>query len=147
MKQFLSLPLTLLGLAFSTTSAFAQDSSTEIHSAEVSPVGLVIGLVIVILMFAGLWKMFSKAGEPGWAAIVPIYNLIVMLKIAGKPLWWIILLIIPIVSLVVGIMVAVSLARAFGKGGGFAVGMIFLPFIFYPILGFGSATYVGPKTV
>ncbi|EDY15766.1 hypothetical protein CfE428DRAFT_6712 [Chthoniobacter flavus Ellin428] len=147
MKQFLSLPITLLGLVFSAASAVAQDSTTEIHTAESSPLSGVIILVLAVLMIAGLWKMFTKAGEPGWAAIIPIYNLIVMLKIAGKPLWWIILLIIPIVSLVVGIMVAVSLARAFGKGGGFAVGMIFLPFIFYPILGFGSATYVGPKTV
>jgi ABC-type sulfate transport system permease subunit len=145
MKQLLSLPITMLGLVFTTASAFAQDSDRQIH-AEGSPLGGFVGLIIAIVVIAGIWKMFSKAGEHGWAAIVPIYNAIVMLKVAGKPLWWIILLIIPFVNIIVGIIVAIAIAKAFGKGGGFAVGLIFLPFIFYPILGFGSAAYVGPKT-
>ena len=103
-----------------------------------------IVLVIAVFFIAVIWKLFTKAGEPGWAAIVPIYNIIVMLKIAGKPVWWIILLIIPIVSIVVSILMVIGIGKNFGKGAGFIIGMIFLPFIFYPILAFGSAEYIGP---
>src|SRR5436305_8721961 len=92
-------------------------------------------------MIASMWKIFTKAGKPGWAAIIPIYNLIVLLEIAGKPLWWFILMLIPFVNIVVFIMVLVSIARNFGKGAGFAIGMLLLPFIFYPMLGFGDARY------
>jgi len=92
-------------------------------------------------MIASMWKIFTKAGKPGWAAIIPIYNLIVLLEIAGKPLWWFILMLIPFVNIVVFIMVLVSIARNFGKGVGFAIGMLLLPFIFYPMLGFGDARY------
>jgi uncharacterized membrane protein YoaK (UPF0700 family) len=104
----------------------------------------IIELAVMILMIASIWKVFSKANEPGWAAIIPIYNIIVMLKIAGKPLWWLVLMIIPIVSIVVGILVLVSVAKSFGKSAGFAIGMLFLPFIFWPMLGFGDAKYMGP---
>jgi hypothetical protein len=76
--------------------------------------------------------------------IVPIYNIIVMLQIVGRPLWWIVLLFIPLVNFVVAILLAIDLARAFGKSEGFAVGLILLGFVFYPILAFGSATYQGP---
>jgi hypothetical protein len=93
------------------------------------------------VVIAGMWKVFVKAGEPGWAAIVPIYNIIVMLKIAGKPVWWIVLFLIPVVSFVIAILVAISLAQRFGKSTGFGVGLAFLPFVFYPMLGFGDATY------
>jgi hypothetical protein len=114
--------------------------------AGISPIFGIIWLAFVLLVIVAGWKVFTKAGEPGWAIIVPIYNVIVMLKIAGKPLWWIILLFIPIVNLVIGILVAVAIAERFGKGAGFGVGLALLPFIFYPILGFGSATYSGPKS-
>lgn len=107
-------------------------------------IGLVITLAITIFLIASIWKVFTKAGQPGWAAIIPIYNIIVFLKIVGRPLWWIVLLIIPLVNLVIGIMLAIDLAKSFGKGAGFGVGLVFLGFIFYPILGFGSAQYVGP---
>ena len=108
------------------------------------PVFWICLLGFLFLMIASMWKIFTKAGKPGWAAIVPIYNLVVILDIAGKPLWWIILMLIPIVSLIVGIIIYVALANAFGKGVGFALGMIFLPFIFLPILAFGDATYKRP---
>jgi hypothetical protein len=104
---------------------------------------LIIELVVAVLMIAGMWKVFAKAGEPGWAAIIPIYNVIVMLKIAGKPGWWFILFLIPVVSLVISILVAIEIAKKFGQGTGYGIGMAFLPFIFYPMLGFGSATYQG----
>ncbi len=100
-------------------------------------------LVIAGLVIASMWVIFSKAGQPGWAAIIPIYNLYILLKIADRPGWWLILYIIPVVSLIISILVVVDIAKAFGKGVGFAVGMIFLPIIFYPILAFGDATYVG----
>jgi hypothetical protein len=107
---------------------------------------LIIQLAVIVLMIAALWKVFSKAGQPGWAAIIPIYNVYVLLKIAGKPGWWLILFFIPIVNLVIAIITTVAVAGAFGKGVGFAIGMILLPIIFYPILGFGSAQYQGaPK--
>ena len=99
--------------------------------------------VVLIGVIAGLWKVFDKAGKPGWAAIVPIYNIIVWLEIVGKPIWWIILLFIPIVNFVVLIILSIALAEKFGKGAGFGIGIAFLGFIFIPILGFGDARYQG----
>lgn len=90
-----------------------------------------------------MWKAFEKAGKPGWGAIIPIYNLILMLEIAGKPLWWIILYLIPIVNIVIGILVSIEIAQKFGKDSGFGIGLALLGFIFWPILGFGDATYQG----
>jgi len=112
----------------------------------VGAIGMLIWLAIVIFLIAAVWKVFVKAGKPGWAAIIPIYNTIVLLEIVGRPWWWILLMLIPVVGLVIYILVMVELAAVFGKGGGFAVGLIFLGFIFYPILGFGSATYVGKQS-
>ncbi len=106
---------------------------------------LIIYLAIIIVLIAAMWKIFTKAGKPGWAAIIPIYNMIVWLQIVGRPLWWIILLFIPLVNIVVAIIVTVDLAKSYGKGVGYALGMIFLGFIFYPMLGFGGARYQGPS--
>ena len=103
----------------------------------------IIGLLVAVLVIAGMWKVFTKAGKPGWAAIIPIYNVVVLLQIAGKPLWWIVLLFIPIVNFVIAVMVMISLAKAFGKGTGFALGLLFLSPIFIPILGFSDAQYTG----
>ncbi|MBI5511803.1 MAG: signal peptidase I [Deltaproteobacteria bacterium] len=103
----------------------------------------IIYLAVIVLMIASFWKIFVKAGKPGWAAIVPIYNIVVLLNIIGKPVWWIILFCIPLVNFVIAIIVYVALAKAFGKGVGFAIGLLLLSFIFFPILGFGSAQYVG----
>jgi hypothetical protein len=102
---------------------------------------LIVQLAVAIFMIVAMWKVFVKAGQPGWAILVPIYNAYVMLKIAGKPGWWLILMLIPIVNIVIAIMTLAGLAGNFGKGGGFVVGLIFLPVIFYPILAFGSAEY------
>ena len=104
----------------------------------------IIQLIVTIIAIAGMWKTFVKAGKPGWAAIIPIYNIIVLLQIIGKPLWWIILLIIPFVNIVMLIIMNVNLAKVFDRGIGFAIGLIVLPMIFLPILGFGSATYSKP---
>lgn len=108
---------------------------------------MIIWLAVVVLMIAALWKVFEKAGEPGWAAIVPIYNLYVMLKIAGRPGWWILLFLIPFVNFIIAIVVAFDVSKRFGKGAGFAIGLILLPFIFYPLLAWGDARYQGTPAV
>lgn len=100
-------------------------------------------IIIVFYAYCG-WKLYEKAGKPGWAAIIPIYNYVVLLQIVGKPIWWIILLIIPFVNIVVGIIVIHNLSKVFGKGVGYTLGLIFLGFIFYPVLALGSATYTKP---
>lgn len=101
-------------------------------------------LVILVLSIVACWKVFTKAGKPGWASIIPIYNIYVLMTIIGKPGWWLLLFFIPLVNLVISIIVMIELAKCFGKGGGFAVGLILLPFIFMLILAFGSAKYVPP---
>ncbi len=106
---------------------------------------ILVQLAFAVLAIAGLWKTFSKAGKPGWGALIPIYNVILMLQIAGRPIWWIILWLIPIVNIVITFIVFFDIAKNFGKGAGFGVGLVFLGFIFFPILGFGDAEYVGPQ--
>jgi hypothetical protein len=103
-----------------------------------------IAMACAVVVIVSLWKVFSKAGKPGWAILVPIYNIIVLLEIVGKPLWWIVLMLIPFVNLVVGIIVVIELAKSFGKSAGFGIGLMFLGVIFYPILAFGAAQYLGP---
>jgi hypothetical protein len=105
---------------------------------------LIIMLAVGILMIASMWVLFTKANEPGWAAIVPIYNIIVLLKIAGKPVWWIVLFLIPFVSFIAAILIYISFAKSFGKSAGYGIGMILLPFVFFPMLAFSDAKYQGP---
>ena len=110
-------------------------------------VQLIIQLLLIAAMIAGMWKIFEKAGKPGWAAIIPIYNFFVLLQIIGKPTWWIILLIIPLVNIVILILVSMELAVCFGKSKGWGFGLLFiLGFIGYPLLGFGDATYRAPSS-
>lgn len=104
----------------------------------------IVQLLIAVLMIVSMWMVFQKAGKPGWAAIIPIYNIIVMLEIAGKPWWWLFLFIVPIANIVVAIWMYNMISKAFGKSEGFTVGLIFLSFIFWPILAFGDAKYIGP---
>ena len=103
-----------------------------------------IYLVILLVLVIGGWKAYSKANQPGWSVIIPIYNIIVWLQICGRPVWWFILMLIPLVNIVISLIVCIDFAKSYGKGAGFGVGMWLLPFIFLPIIGFGSATYVGP---
>lgn len=101
-------------------------------------------LAIVVFLIAAMWKVFEKAGQPGWAAIVPIYNMYILLKIVGKPGWWLLLFLIPLVNYVFIIWTYNMLSKSFGKDEGFTVGLVLLGFVFLPILGFGSAQYLGP---
>ncbi len=117
------------------------DDAAAAAAAGMMMVILLVELVIVVLTIAGLWKVFAKAGKPGWAAIIPIYNLIVVLEIAGKPIWWILLFLIPCVNLIMAILTYMSLAKNFGKSEAYGLGLAFLPFIFFPMLGFGDAKY------
>jgi Family of unknown function (DUF5684) len=112
-------------------------------AGAVGAVMMLVWLGVVILMIASTWVVFTKAGKPGWASIVPIYNIIVMLEIAGKPLWWILLLFIPLVNFIVAILIFMAIAKNFGKSELFGVGLALLGFIFMPLLAFGDAKYQG----
>jgi hypothetical protein len=103
--------------------------------------GMLIPLAIFVVIVAGLWKVFEKAGKPGWAAIIPIYNIIILLEIVKRPIWWIVLYFIPIVQLLAAIVVGLELAKRFGKSQAFGIGLALLPMIFIPILGFGKDQY------
>jgi ABC-type sulfate transport system permease subunit len=99
-------------------------------------------IAFLAFMMTSMWRVFVKAGQPGWAALIPIYNFVIILRIIRKPFWLVILAFIPYVNVVLSIIVAYELSKSFGKGIGFVFGLVFLPFIFYPILGFGSAAYI-----
>jgi hypothetical protein len=105
---------------------------------------LLVQLFLFVLIIAGMWKVFAKAGQPGWAAIVPFFNLYILCKIAGRPGWWVILFLIPFVNIILFAIVSIDVAKSFGKGALYGVGLWLLGIIFYPILGFGSSEYQGP---
>ena len=102
---------------------------------------LLLGLAFTVFWIAGTWKMFEKADQPGWGVLIPIYNLILIVRVAGLPGWMFLLLLIPVVNFVVNIIVCLELAKRFSKGTGFTVGLIFLPAVFYALLVFGSDMY------
>ena len=101
-------------------------------------------LAIMIVFIIGEWKIYEKAGQPGWAVLIPIYNLYVLLKLVGRPGWWLILMLIPVVNFIVAIIVTNDLSKSFGQGVGFTLGLIFLSPIFILLLGFGDFKYIGP---
>lgn len=100
-------------------------------------IALAIGIILVI----ATWNIFKKANRPGWAAIIPIYSTIVTLQIAGMSPWMVLLMFVPIANVIVAILMNIKLAEKFGKGGGYAVGLILLPYVFIPMLAWGDATY------
>ena len=101
-------------------------------------------LIIFFVMIVAMWKIFTKAGQPGWASIVPIYSAIVLMRIIGKPDWHFLLYLIPFYNIYIAIVHTNLLSKSFGKGEGFTVGLIFLGIIFYPVLAFGDSVYLGP---
>lgn len=120
------------------------DSTAYAVAGGIMIVYCIVVLAISILIIAGMWKMFVKAGKPGWGAIVPLYNTYCLFEMSFGNGWLFLLLLVPCVDAVIAIIMMVKLAKAFGKGGGFAVGLIFLPYVFIPMLGFGDAQYYGP---
>lgn len=114
--------------------------STPVYS---SPVTSIISLALGVLLIVSMWMIFKKAGKPGWAAIVPFYNIYVEYEITWGSGWRFLMLLIPFYNIILAIQTQVKLAKAFGKGGGFAVGLIFLPYVFQPILAFSDAAYLG----
>jgi len=129
-------------------TVLAQVTVTTSSSGDmgaVSPIVWVVYLIFLVAMIAAVWRIFTKAGRPGWASIIPIYNTIVMLQITGKSAWWILGLLVPFLNIFVGIRLIFNLASVFGRGIGFGFGLLFLSPIFLLILGFGKSEYVGPN--
>jgi hypothetical protein len=107
--------------------------------------GTILYIIVIVFYLFCLWKVFVKAGKPGWAAIVPFYNILVELEIVGRPWYWLLLMFIPVVNIVLFIIVLFRLAKVFGHSTGFGFGLLFLSFIFLPILAFDKSTYLGPN--
>lgn len=108
---------------------------------------LMVFLAIIAVAIIGMWKVFAKAGQPGWAALIPLYNLYILLKIAGRPAWWLILYFVPLANIIVAAIVSMDIAKAFGQSAVFGIVLLFLlSGIGYLILGFGNARYIGPQT-
>ncbi len=103
----------------------------------------VVFLAVMIVSLVGLWKVFVKAGKPGWGAIVPFYNTYCLFEMSFGTGWLFLLILVPCVGQVMMIIMWIKLAQAFGKGAGFGIGILFLPFIFLPMLGFGDAQFIG----
>ena len=106
---------------------------------------LIFGLLVLVAVIAGAWKVYEKAGEAGWKAIIPFYNIWVLCEIVGRPGWWLILWLIPVVGFVVGLILTIDLAKSFDKSTLFGVAMFFFPFLFLIILGWGESQYYGPS--
>ena len=137
-------------------------SDSEVLAVIMGMMGMIflVSFVLIVINIIGQWKTFSKANQPGWAAIIPIYNTYIACKIVGVNPWWIvivilspILVVIPIIGslaemalcIYFQVLLCVGMARSFGKSDGFAVGLFLLPIIFYLILGFDRSSYVGAK--
>lgn len=132
-----------------TSSLYDTGSTATSGETAVNIIILLVGLVlyVALIVFAILtvWRINRKANKPGWAAIVPVYNYVVVLEIVGRPIWWILLSFVPLVNIYVAFVVALDLAKSFGKSTAFGIGNFFVPIITYPILAFSkNARYVGP---
>src|SRR5580700_3618965 len=125
-----------------------QDSSSTVATGGLLAMGGVmffVWMAIMVVLIIGFWKVFEKAGQPGWAILVPFYNAYILLKIAGRPGWWLVLFLVPVVNLVIAILVAIDVAKAFGQSPAFGVVLLFLlSGIGYLMLGFGNYRYIGP---
>lgn len=115
------------------------------ENAQGSPLVSLISLVLVVLVIVAVWKIFEKAGEPGWKALIPFYNIYTEYKMFWGNGWLFLLTLVPVVNVVVTFMMLHKMSKAFGHGIGFTLGLIFLPYIFMMILGFNSDEYLGPQ--
>ena len=128
-------------LLFAIPAAMFQinDNSPLTNVAVVMLVTACFALAVGVIV--SMWKTFAKAGQPGWGVLIPIYNVYLMTKIARRPGWWTVLMLIPLINIVFQVIVSIGMAENFGKSWPFGIGLMFLPFIFFPILGFGDAVY------
>ena len=114
-------------------------------SLLIGPAEIILILIVVVVpIFLPNWLLYNKAGEPGWASLVPIYSTLIWLKIIGKPWYWLLFFCVPFMNLIFLIWATNLTAKSFGKDEGYTVGLLFFPLIFYPILAFGSSKYIGP---
>jgi hypothetical protein len=143
-------------LIHTTAAATYHTAATQLPSQVNTPSGaatgigifiIIVYLALIVFYISASWRLFTKAGQPGWAAIVPIYNAWVLLKIVGRPDWWLILFFIPFVNIIFAIIVINDLSKSFGHDAGFTVGLVLLGFIFFPILAFGQSRYIGPSAL
>ncbi len=132
----------------STLAVWLQNDGSNVFGALFGGMALLFWLAVAVVIIIGGWKVFEKAGQPAWAILIPFYNAYIMLKIAGRPGWWLLLYLIPIVNLVIAIIVAIDIAKAFGQSAVFGFFLLFLlGGIGYLILGFGNYPYQGPAAV
>lgn len=141
-----------------SSSYYYGSSAADVEAVAGAVMGVMLVYSIILIAIAvveliGMWKMFTKAGEPGWKCLIPIYNLVILFKIAGISPWFILgylLAFIPavgwIAALALQIYLAINLAKVFGQSGGFAAGLVLLQPIFICILGFGKAEYQAPTS-
>lgn len=121
------------------------EDSGGIFAALFSGIGLICWFIFIVILIAAMWKIYAKAGKPGWASLIPFYNVWVLLEIVGRPGWWILLFFIPFVNIIVAILVSIDLAKSFGKSAVFGIVLLFIfNVIGYLMLGFGDAKYQGP---
>ena len=121
-----------------------EEDYTEAAAAEMGPamyVFIAFYVVIIVLIIAAQWRIYEKAGKPGWACLIPFYNHWVLVEIIHKPTSWFWYMLIPFVNIYFGIAAVHALSKAFGKDVGFTLLMIFVPFVAYPMLAFGDAQY------
>jgi hypothetical protein len=134
------------GYSMTMIAALLLQGQTKGTAAGVLAVSIIVivSLALAVLFAIALWKVFTKAGQPGWAALIPIYNAYIMIKISGRPGWWVLLMLIPLVNIVISLLIAIDIAKAFGQSATFGVVLLFLlGGIGYLILGFGNYRYVG----
>ena len=134
-------------LIFSLASILQQDDSFGIFGAFYALCLSVFGIAFAVLLIVGLWKTFEKAAQPGWAAIIPIYNVYILLKIAGRDWWWLLLMIIPFVNIIVWLILSLDIAKSFDKSTLFGLFIFFFNGLAYIVLGFGDAQYFGPAAL
>jgi hypothetical protein len=136
--------LYLSSLLAQVSAETSTSAETEIVVQQADPISLLVSLAIVIFAVVIAWKVYAKAGKPGWAVLVPVYNLIAYLQMVGRPVWWILLFLVPFVNIIIAFLLCLDLAKSFGKSAGFGVGIFFLGPIFWAILAFSDAQYQGP---
>ena len=122
-----------------------QNDGGNVFGALFGGVALLFWLAVMVVVIIGMWKVFEKAGQPGWAVLIPFYNAYILLRIAGRRGWWLVLYLIPLVNFVIAIIVSIDIAKAFGQSGAFGFFLLFLlGCIGFPMLGFGNYRYQGP---